>query len=170
MQMIRVHGTCVAIAGEGVLLRGMPGSGKSDLALRLIDGGARLVADDQTELTRRGDTITAAAPGDRVLLVTGMSGAGRSTALKSLEDIGYEAVDNLPISLLPNIVRREAAPRRPLAIGIDIRTRDFGAASFLAALDPLAGGSGIDLRVVFLDCEDELLRRRYTETRRRHPL
>ena len=116
------------------------------------------------------ETGSAAAPGDRVLLVTGMSGAGRSTALKSLEDIGYEAVDNLPISLLPNIVRREAAPRRPLAIGIDIRTRDFGAASFLAALDPLAGGSGIDLRVVFLDCEDELLRRRYTETRRRHPL
>lgn len=62
MQMIRVHGTCVAIDGEGVLLRGAPGSGKSDLALRLIDGGASLVADDQTELTRRGGTITAAAP------------------------------------------------------------------------------------------------------------
>src|SRR5947207_2280429 len=140
MPMIRVHGTCVAIDGEGVLLRGRPGSGKSDLALRLIDGGALLVADDQTELSRRGDAIAAAASaGDRVLLVTGRSGAGRSTALKALEDIGYEAVDNLPISLLPNIVRREAAPRRPLAIGIDIRTRDFGAASFLAALEPLAG-------------------------------
>jgi len=112
----------------------------------------------------------ASGHGDRVLLVTGMSGAGRSTSLKALEDIGYEAVDNLPISLLPNIVRRDAAPRRPLAIGIDIRTRDFGAASFLAALDPLSGGGGVDLRVVFLDCEDELLRRRYTETRRRHPL
>jgi len=62
MQMIRVHGTCVAIAGEAVLLRGKPGSGKSDLALRLIDAGARLVADDQTELTRRGGAITAAAP------------------------------------------------------------------------------------------------------------
>ena len=109
-------------------------------------------------------------PDDRVLVVTGMSGAGRSTSLKVLEDIGYEAVDNLPISLLPNIVRRDAATRRPLAIGIDIRTRDFGAASFLAALDPLAGESGVELRVVFLDCEDELLRRRYTETRRRHPL
>lgn len=62
MQMIRVHGTCVAIDGEGVLLRGAPGSGKSDLALRLIDAGAHLVADDQTELTRRGGAITAAAP------------------------------------------------------------------------------------------------------------
>jgi RNase adapter protein RapZ len=111
-----------------------------------------------------------APPRDRVLLVTGMSGAGHSTALKALEDLGYEAVDNLPLSLLPSLVRHEAAVHQPLAIGIDIRTRDFGIAPFLAALDPLAGNSGVDLRVVFLDCEDELLRRRYTETRRRHPL
>lgn len=108
--------------------------------------------------------------GDRVLLVTGMSGAGHSSALKALEDMGYEAVDNLPLSLLPSLVRHEAAAHQPLAIGIDIRTRDFGAAPFLAALDPLASNTGVDLRVVFLDCEDELLRRRYTETRRRHPL
>src|SRR5271168_5080614 len=107
---------------------------------------------------------------DRVLLVTGMSGAGHSSALKALEDMGYEAVDNLPLSLLSSLVRHEATAHRPLAIGIDIRTRDFGTASFMAALDPLAGSIGIDLRVVFLDCEDELLRRRYTETRRRHPL
>lgn len=60
--MTRAHGTCVAIDGEGVLLRGRPGSGKSDLALRLIDAGARLVADDQTELTRCGDEIVARAP------------------------------------------------------------------------------------------------------------
>jgi len=60
--MIRVHGTCVAIDGDAVLLRGEPGSGKSDLALRLIDGGARLVADDQTELVRRGAAVVAAAP------------------------------------------------------------------------------------------------------------
>ncbi len=60
--MIRAHGTCIAIDGEGVLLRGTPGSGKSDLALRLIDAGARLVADDQTELRRRGEDIIAQAP------------------------------------------------------------------------------------------------------------
>jgi HPr kinase/phosphorylase len=60
--MTRAHGTCIAIDGKGVLLRGRPGSGKSDLALRLIDAGARLVADDQTELTRRGDEIMARAP------------------------------------------------------------------------------------------------------------
>jgi HPr kinase/phosphorylase len=62
MSMIRVHGTCVALDGEGVLLRGPSGSGKSDLALRLIDGGALLVADDQTELRRLGDAVVASSP------------------------------------------------------------------------------------------------------------
>jgi len=60
--MILVHGTTVALGGEGVLLRGPSGSGKSDLALRLIDGGARLVADDQTELTRTPNGLVAACP------------------------------------------------------------------------------------------------------------
>jgi len=60
--MIRVHGTAVAVEGEGVLLRGPSGCGKSDLALRLIDQGARLVADDQTELNVDGDEIAMTAP------------------------------------------------------------------------------------------------------------
>ncbi len=60
--MIRAHGTCIAIDGDAVLLRGKPGSGKSDLALRLIDAGARLVADDQTELRPSGEEIIARAP------------------------------------------------------------------------------------------------------------
>jgi HPr kinase/phosphorylase len=60
--MIRVHGTCVALDGDGVLLRGPSGSGKSDLALRLIDEGALLVADDQTELHRQGDAVVASPP------------------------------------------------------------------------------------------------------------
>jgi len=60
--MVLVHGTCVDLGGSGVLLRGPPGSGKSDLALRLIDGGARLVADDQVEMTRDGDVLMARAP------------------------------------------------------------------------------------------------------------
>lgn len=60
--MIDVHGTTVELAGIGVLLRGPPGSGKSDLALRLIDSGARLVADDRTLLRREGDDLIAAAP------------------------------------------------------------------------------------------------------------
>jgi len=60
--MVRLHGTCVAVSGLGVLLRGPPGSGKSDLALRLIDGGARLVADDQVELREEQGVVMASAP------------------------------------------------------------------------------------------------------------
>lgn len=111
----------------------------------------------------------------RVILVTGMSGAGRTTALKSLEDIGYEAVDNLPLSLLASFVTPTAAGAkegidRPLAIGVDIRTRDFGVDPVLDELDRLAGEAGYDVRTVFVDCDDEVLLRRYAETRRRHPL
>jgi UPF0042 nucleotide-binding protein len=105
-----------------------------------------------------------------VLVVTGMSGAGKSTALKALEDLGYEAVDNLPLSMVAGLVRPTLDIRRPLAIGVDIRTRDFGIAPFLHEIDELIAASDCDVRVVFLDCSDEVLRRRYTETRRRHPL
>jgi UPF0042 nucleotide-binding protein len=105
----------------------------------------------------------------RLMVVTGMSGAGRSTALKAFEDMGYEAVDNLPLSLLPNLF----GPRRleaPLAIGVDVRTRDFAVPALLKALDELVKSNNIELRMVFLDCDDDRLERRYTETRRRHPL
>jgi RNase adapter protein RapZ len=104
----------------------------------------------------------------RLLVVTGMSGAGRSTALKAVEDMGYEAVDNLPLSLLPNLLSAPATP--PLAIGVDVRTRDFGVSALLATLDRLVAEHNLDLKIVFLDCEDDRLVRRYTETRRRHPL
>ncbi len=115
----------------------------------------------------------------RVILVTGMSGAGRTTALKSLEDIGYEAVDNLPLSLLASFAgpaqspapgEAGAAGSRPLAIGVDIRTRDFGVDPVLDELDRLAREAGYDVCTVFLDCDDDVLLRRYAETRRRHPL
>jgi UPF0042 nucleotide-binding protein len=115
----------------------------------------------------------------RVILVTGMSGAGRTTALKSLEDIGYEAVDNLPLSLLASFAGPAQSPApgaagaagsRPLAIGVDIRTRDFGVDPVLDELDRLAREAGYDVCTVFLDCDDDVLLRRYAETRRRHPL
>jgi UPF0042 nucleotide-binding protein len=108
-----------------------------------------------------------------VILVTGMSGAGRSTALKVLEDLGYEAVDNLPLSLLSSLVQPRAARDaavRPLAIGVDIRTRDFGVEFFIDELDRLTASDERVVQTLFLDCDDEVLRRRYTETRRRHPL
>lgn len=109
------------------------------------------------------------AAGGRLLVVTGMSGAGRSTALKTFEDLGYEAVDNLPLSLLPNLVVPTLS-RLPLAVGVDVRTRDFAVPALVEALDRLVVAHDLDLRIVFLDCDDERLERRYTETRRRHPL
>lgn len=110
------------------------------------------------------------APRRRITLVTGMSGAGKTLALKALEDAGYEAVDNLPLSLLASLVRPEGAAGRPIAIGVDTRTRDFSVAAFGAAIDRLKAEPGFEARLLFLDCEDEPLRRRFTETRRRHPL
>ena len=102
----------------------------------------------------------------RVVVVTGMSGAGKTAALKALEDLGYEAVDNAPLALVAELVGPERDSGRPLAIGIDIRTRDFTVAGLSARLDTLVA----PVRLVFLDCGDEILRRRYSETRHRHPL
>jgi UPF0042 nucleotide-binding protein len=98
-----------------------------------------------------------------------MSGAGRSTALKTFEDMGYEAVDNLPLTLLPNLVAPTTS-HLPLAVGVDVRTRDFAVPVLIAALDRLVAENDLELRIVFLDCDDDRLERRYTETRRRHPL
>ncbi|MCW8834938.1 MAG: RNase adapter RapZ [Rhodospirillales bacterium] len=107
-----------------------------------------------------------------VLLVTGMSGAGRTTALKALEDMGFETADNIPLSLLPSLARplEPLLPggglERPIAVGVDIRTRDFAVDAFLAQLDIL----NAEVQVLFLDCADDALRNRYSETRHRHPL
>lgn len=110
-------------------------------------------------------------PRGRAILVTGMSGAGRTSALKALEDMGYEAVDNLPLSLFKGLVRSgDLFGQRPIAIGVDIRTRDFGVEPVLEELDRLIDVEGLRANILFLDCEDEALARRFTETRRRHPL
>ena len=106
----------------------------------------------------------------RVVVVTGMSGAGKTAALKALEDLGYEAVDNAPLALVAELVGPERDSGRPLAIGIDIRTRDFTVAGLSARLDTLVATPVAPVRLVFLDCGDEVLRRRYSETRHRHPL
>lgn len=109
----------------------------------------------------------------QALLVTGMSGAGKTTALKILEDIGYEVVDNLPLSLLRSVVQPADAStttHRPLALCIDVRTREFDIEHFERDVEPLLDADELDVRILFLDCNDEVLRRRFTETRRRHPL
>lgn len=111
-----------------------------------------------------------ACPACRAVVVTGLSGAGKTSALKVLEDLGYEAVDNLPVSLLSGLVRPGEGLARPLAVGIDIRTRDFGVEPVLRAIDRLKAEAGLDSRILFLDCDDDVLTRRFTETRRKHPL
>lgn len=110
-----------------------------------------------------------------ILLVTGMSGAGKSTVLKTLEDLGWEVVDNLPLSLLDRLLHTEAAPAqagaaRPLAIGIGSMTRDFDAAVIVRQIDRLHAAGRRNVDALFLDCATEELARRYDETRRRHPL
>jgi UPF0042 nucleotide-binding protein len=98
-----------------------------------------------------------------------MSGAGRSLALKMLEDLGWEAVDNLPLPLVASVVQGARAVDRPLALGVDTRTRGFAIRPMLATLDAL-DAAGARPFLLFMECEDEVLARRFTETRRRHPL
>ena len=105
-----------------------------------------------------------------VVLVTGLSGAGNTTVLKALEDLGYEAIDNLPLALAGVVIDRAEDRERPIAIGIDCRTRDFTAASLQDQLVALRRRADLSVRLIFVDCEEEVLQRRFTETRRRHPL
>lgn len=111
---------------------------------------------------------------DRILLVTGMSGAGKSTALKTLEDMGWEAVDNLPFALLARLLDTRlpegAHSARPLALGIDSRTRGFAAQAIIDRMKAMREKAGVNIATLFLDCSGAELERRYSETRRRHPL
>lgn len=105
----------------------------------------------------------------RLVLVTGPSGAGRSTAIRALEDAGYEAIDNIPLGLLERLFTGPALAR-PMALGLDVRNRDFSQQALIAALDMMKASSGLSPELLYLDCEPTVLQRRYSETRRRHPL
>ena len=265
-----VHATAVALGGRCVLLLGASGTGKSDLALRLIDRGWRLVADDHVVLAQEKGVLWASAPpqlaglievrgvgivpepalarapvvlaldlatspdrlpdparrdlagvaipwlgfdgcGDSapqrveralrvhglrlstatvidhlsespptppslaslpMLIISGMSGAGKSTTLKALEDLDYEAVDNMPLGLVETLLASAKAgdgSLRPLAFGIDTRTRAFDAELLATWLRELRS-EGVDIRLIYLDCADDVLVRRFSVTRRRPPL
>ncbi len=128
--------------------------------------------------TGPGGTPAEASSGPRLLvLVTGLSGAGKSTALAALEDIGFTVVDNLPLAMLDAFVGPGNGPgngdgggERPVALGIDVRARDFDPAAMEAAVREILARREVEARLLFLDCADEILVQRYSETRRRHPL
>lgn len=116
-----------------------------------------------------GATTAAPRPSSkRVVLVTGPSGAGRSTAINVLEDLGYETIDNLPLSVLPSLL--EGAERDRLALGLDVRNRDFSIAALIDVIDGLSRAPDIDAELLYLEASTDVLVRRYSETRRRHPL
>lgn len=111
----------------------------------------------------------------RLIIVTGLSGAGKSSALKIFEDLGYEVVDNLPPSLVSRLLttvddRLDRQNARPLAIGVDSRTRAFSQHQAEQQIARIRKMKDVESHLIFFDCADDILARRFSETRRRHPL
>ena len=105
----------------------------------------------------------------RLILITGPSGAGRSTAFHALEDLGYEVIDNLPLSFIPRLI--DGPPLgRPIALGLDVRNRDFNATVAIELIDTLTRDPRVTLELLYLDCAPAVLVSRFSQTRRRHPL
>ena len=103
----------------------------------------------------------------RIVVVTGLSGGGKASILHTLEDVGYDAVDNLPLGLLEDLATRAD---RDIAVGVDARTRGFNADVLLGTLANLRRNPALLPELVFVWADEATLLRRYTETRRRHPL
>ena len=105
-----------------------------------------------------------------VVLVTGMSGAGRTTVIHAFEDLGFEGLNNFPLALVDRLMRTEPEDARPIAIGVETRTRGFSARGLSGLIDRLRHRHGTGALLIFLDCDDEALSARFNQTRRRHPL
>lgn len=106
-----------------------------------------------------------------VVLVTGLSGAGKASVLRALEDLGFEAIDNPPLTFIEELVARaEPGSGRRIAVGVDARSRGFKAEDVLATLARLRGNPALQPELIFAWADETVLLRRFTETRRRHPL
>lgn len=106
--------------------------------------------------------------GHHIVIVSGPAGSGRSTAIRALEDLGFEAIDNLPLSFLPRLF---AGPvTRSVVVGIDPRNREFALDRLLEAAVEIETATGDAPVLVYLDCDAQTLVQRYSETRRRHPM
>lgn len=125
--------------------------------------GAAVVASDAS--------ASPATDGLKIVVVTGRSGAGRTTAINALEDLGFETIDTPPLDFVPAMAARMASegPRR-LAIGVDARTAGFSREAVAEMLRALHKIEGARIAMLFLDGSDDALRKRYMATRRRHPL
>ena len=104
-----------------------------------------------------------------VVLVTGPSGAGRTTAINFLEDAGFEAIDNVPLTLAPRLFEGPSL-NRPLALGLDTRNRDFSVIQMMETIEELSSKPSLKVEVLYIDCAVDVLIRRFSETRRRHHL
>ncbi len=106
----------------------------------------------------------------KIAIVTGLSGAGKTQAMKALEDLDYFCIDNLPPSLLPQLlqIHQKTDETRPLAVAMDVRGK--GLFPELTGVIKWLDENKVDYTIVFLECEDDVLVRRFSETRRRHPL
>jgi len=116
------------------------------------------------------DTPLSLSTKRRVVILSGMSGAGLSTALKVFEDLGYEAVDNLRLTFIQALVDDAEIATRHLAVAIDTRNANFSVDDLLGVVRDLAKNPNLQASLLFLDCSDDTLQQRFTETRRRHPL
>ncbi|MEM6478534.1 MAG: RNase adapter RapZ [Pseudomonadota bacterium] len=104
---------------------------------------------------------------EHLVFVTGPSGGGRSTAIKVFEDMGYETIDSLPLGLTERLL--SSPLEKPMALGVAPATRDFSVNGFIEIIDSMAAFPQIAPEVLYLECAPDVLLRRYSETRRRHP-
>lgn len=119
-------------------------------------------------MVEKSSPSTIAAP-QKILLVTGLAGAGKTTCLQVLEDLGWETIDNLPLRLFYGLISSGDSEPAPLAIGFDSRTRGFLPHNIIEQAKKLSRRNEIELTTLFIDCASQELERRYNETRRRHP-